>query len=369
MKKCRILALVLALCMILALGASCAKKTEGFVSFRDTVITQDKYFYMMSHFKALYLYTYFGLTEDNAEIWEQQMTAGVTVGDYLSALALSNIMSIAVYVELFDDYGLTLTAEDTASVEAQISQLVATAGNQSALEKELSKFGANIETVRSVLTDSIKVSRLQEYLYGENGIEAVSDEEIEKYFTENYMRCKLILIHKKQDYVYDASGEAVYDTDTGKYVTREMTEDEIAEKKALYENLRDRILKNGEDFEALMSEYTMESGMKKFTDGYYVTSASTFVPNEVIVALKAIEVGDVTAVESESGWYILKRLELIEGAWKDENYSAAMFGDLRSTVSTLAMSELVAPYANDIIVDSEIVETYPITKFTPNFSY
>lgn len=369
MKKCRFIALILALCMILTLAVSCGGKEEGFVTFRDTVIGENKYFYLMSHFKALYLYTYFGLTEDNATIWEQEMAVGVTVGDYLSALALSNIMSIAVYVELFEDYGLTLSSDELATVDTQINQLIATAGSESALEKELSKFGADIQTVREVLTDSLKVSKLQEYLYGENGIEAVSDDAVEEYFQENYMRCKLILIHKTQDYVYDANGEPVYDTDTSKFVTREMSEEEIAEKKALYEELRDRILKDGEDFETLMNEYTMESGMKRFADGYYVTSASTFVPNEVLVALKAIEEGDVTAVESESGWYILKRYELIEGAWNDEEYSAAMFGDLRSTVSTLAMSELVAPYANEIIVDTEIIETYPITKFTPNFNY
>lgn len=369
MKKCRILALILALCMILTFTVSCGKKAEGFVSFRDTVIDQNKYFYMMSHFKALYLYSYFGLTEDNAQIWEQQMTADVTVGDYLSALALSNIMSIAVYVELFDDYGLTLSQSDLQTVDTQISQLIATAGSESELQKELSKYGADIETVRSVLTDSVKVSRLQEYLYGENGVEAISDEEVEEYFTENYMRCKLILIHKTQDYVYDANGEPVFDEDTQKFVTRDMSEDEIAEKEALYEQLKDRILKDGEDFEALMTEYTMESGMKKFADGYYVTSASTFVPNEVLVALKAIEEGEVTAVESESGWYIVKRYELVEDAWKNEEYSAAMFGDLKNTVSTLAMSELVAPYADEIVVDSEVVETYPISKFTPNFNY
>ncbi len=369
MKKCRFIALILALCMILAFAASCGDKPEGFVTFRDTVISENKYFYMMSHFKALYLYTYFGLTEDNPEIWKQQMTAGVTVGDYLSALALSNIMSIVVYVELFDEYNLTLSQDDLQTIDAQINQLIATAGGESALEKELSKYGADIDTVKSVLSDSLKVSKLQEYLYGENGIKAISDEEVEKYFQENYMRCKLLMIHKTQDYVYDANGEPVYDTDTSKFVTREMSEEEIAEKKALFEDLRDRILKGGEDFEALMSEYTMESGMKKFADGYYVTSASTFVPNEVLVALKAIDEGEVTAVESESAWYILKRYELIDGAWNNEEYSAAMFGDLRSTVSTLAMSELVAPYADEIVVDSEIVETYPITKFTPNFKY
>lgn len=369
MKISRIAALILALCMLLTLAVGCGTSTDAFITFRDTVVDQNKYIYMMSHFKALYLASYFGFGVDNPAIWEQDMGNGVTIGDYLGAMALSNIMSIAMYTQLFDEYGLTVTAEDSATIDARINNLIATAGSEGALEKELSKYGSDIATVRSVLTDSVKVSKLQEYLFGENGTMPISDEDIEAYYKENYQRCKFIFIHKTQDYVYDANGEPVFDNDTQKFVTKDMTDEEKAAKKALFEDIKDRVLNGGEDFEALLAQYTMESGMKKFTDGYYINESTTFVPTEVRLLLSTLEIGDIKSVETDTGWYLVKHYELIDGAWKDEAYAAAMFDTLAATVQNLAMSELITPFADEVVVNTKAVEQYPMTKLTPNFEY
>ncbi len=369
MKISRIVALILALCTVLTFAVGCGTSTDAFITFRDTVVDQNKYIYMMSHFKALYLASYFGFGVDNPAIWEQDMGNGATVGDYLGAMALSNIMSIAMYTQLFDEYGLTVTAEDTATIDERINKLIDTVGSEAQLEKELSKYGSDIATVRSVLTDSIKVSRLQDYLFGENGTKPITDEDIEKYYKENYQRCKFIFIHKTQDYVYDAKGEPVFDNDTQKFVTRDMTEEECVQKKELFEGIKDRIINGGEDFEALLEQYTMESGMKKFPDGYYITSSSTFVPTEVRVLLSTLEVGDIKSVETDNGWYLVKCYELIDSAWKDETYAAAMFDSLRATVVNLAMSELITPFADEVVVDTNSIEKYPMSKLTPNFDY
>lgn len=369
MKISRIVALILALCTVLTFAVGCGTSTDAFITFRDTVVDQNKYIYMMSHFKALYLASYFGFGVDNPSIWEQEMGNGVTVGDYLGAMALSNVMSIAMYTQLFDEYGLTVSAEETASIEEQINKLAATAGSEAQLEKELSKYGSDIATVRSVLTDSVKVSKLQNYLFGENGTTPVTDEDIEEYYKENYQRCKFIFIHKTQDYVYDANSEPVFDEDTQKFVTRDMTEEQCAEKKELFEDVKDRIINGDEDFEALLDEYTMESGMRKFTDGYYITSTTTFVPTEVRVLLSTLDVDQIKSVETDNGWYLVKRYELIDGAWKDEAYAAAMFDSLKTTVVNLAMSELITPFADEVVVNTEAVEQYPMSKLTPNFEY
>ena len=368
MKKYKLAALIAAACMTVGSVVGCGSSAASAITFRDTVIDENEFCYMMSSYKAMYLYGYFGQTSDNPQLWSTEMAEGVTVGDYLSALAVSNIMSSAVYIELFDDYGLTLTNDEINTADAKIDQLVSSVGSRSALNKQLANFGANIDTLRSVLVDSLKVTKLQEYLYGENGINAATSDEIEAYYDENYMRCKFIFISSKQEYEYDENGDPIYDSSTNTYKTRELTSEERTEKEALAADLEKRIAA-GEDFEMLLQEYTMDTGMLNFEDGYYFTSASTYIENDVKTAVAEMTMGETRALETESGWYIVKRYELRDGAWADEKYAAAMFGSITSTVNTIKMNELIAPYAEEIIVNKEIIASYPIAYCTPNFNY
>ena len=83
--------------------------------------------------------------------------------------------------------------------------------------------------------------------------------------------------------------------------------DENAKQLELANELLDRI-KNGEDFDELMNEYSEDTGLATNPDGY------TFMPGEMVDefydATVALEVGEVSGiVPSSYGYHIIKRIE------------------------------------------------------------
>ena len=368
MRTSKIAALLLAVLMLVPVIAGCGEEPVSAITFRDTSISENEYCYMMSYYKGLYLYNYFGKTSDDPTIWTSELADGVTIGDYLGALTVSNIMSAAVYIDLFDEYGLTLTNEEINSVDQYIDGLISKLGSKSALNSALSAFGANIDAMRKVKIDSLKVTELQEHLYGENGIYAATEEEIDAYYNENYYRTKFIFISKTLEYERGENGE-YKKNDEGDIVTREMTAEEKTAKEALFKDIEARIA-SGEDFETLLKEYTMDTGMLHFDDGYYINSASTFVESKVKTAVAELEINKTVSLETDAGWYIIKRYELIDGAYDKEEYASAMFGgDLGETVNTVKMQKLLSEYSEEIIVNDQTVADYPLAYCTPNFNY
>ncbi len=367
MKKTRLAALILAVVMIVCAFAGCGKEAVAAITFRDTVITENEFIYWMSTYKGIFLKT-LGSTTDNPAFWSAQMAEGVTYGDYFDALAQSSIMSNAVALQLFGEYGLTLTKEEINSVDTAINSLITSVGGRSTLNSYLVAYGINIDILRDIKLDTLKAAKLQNHLYGENGIYAATEEELDAYYKENYYRAKYIVISKDMDYILDEKGERILDTETGSYLTRDLTEAEVEEKKELAKDLELRIT-SGEDFETLMKEYTMDTRLLGFEDGYYFTSSATFVENAVKQAVATMAFDEVKAIETELGWYIIKRYELREDAWKDEAYAPYMFTDLAASVNTVKMQEAFGGFSDEIITNDMVIDSYTIANCTANFYY
>lgn len=367
MFKIKVAAFILALVMILGTLAGCGEKAQSVMTFRENVIDENEYCYMMSNYKAIYLYNLFGMTQDNPSFWTNEISDGITVSDYLSALANSTILSTVLYLGLFDEYGLSLSTEELAAVDAQMDSFIKSAGGKSALNSNLAAYGANVDTMKNVMIDSLKINKLKAYLYGENGIDLATADEIDAYYKEKYMCTKLIFISATKDYEYDENGEMIFDESTNSYKTRDITEEEKAAKKVLFDEACARV-DNGEDFDELMEEYTMNIDMLNYEDGYYVTESSTFLEQAVMTTLSELEIGESTSLETASGWYIVKRCELRDKAYADEKYTAVMFSDLIDNIHTAKMQKKIEPYVDEVVMDKDLMSTYPISACTPNFS-
>ena len=92
---------------------------------------------------------------------------------------------------------------------------------------------------------------LKDYYFGENGVSVPSDDELQKYFDDNYITAKHILILTTNP----STGET----------TRT---DEEAKKEA--QAVLDR-LNNGEDFDALLTEKNEDAGEAQYAKGYTFT--------------------------------------------------------------------------------------------------
>lgn len=363
----QILCLALAAVMLVMTLAGCGSESPAAIVVGDVRISSNMFCYWMSRYKAMFLYAYFGTTTDNSQYWTAQLADGVTAGDFLEALAISNIKSNAVCLKLFEDYGLQLSKDEINAVDEKVNQKISAAGSKSALNSALSAYGANVNVLREVYLAEAKLTALQTYLFGDNGIMKVTDDELNSYYQENYYHDKHILVLTAAKYVTDAEGNPEVDSTTGSYKTEELTEEEKAAKIELAADLEKRIAA-GEDFDALVAQYTEDLGMQHFKDGYYFTSASTYLPTDVINAVKELKIGDVQTVETTAGIYIVKRYELADKAYSDENLSA-MFSDMSNAVTSIKLQNLVAEHADEIVTNDEIIADYPLAYCTANFYY
>lgn len=365
MKKRRILSFAAAAVISLGILSGCAEEAKPAITFRDTVITENEYCYYMSTYKGMFLAT-MGQTTDNAAYWSGQIAEGVTVGDYVGVLAVNEVMTYAVLLGLFDEYGLSLTTAEINSVDSAIDTYTKAAGGKGALNSVLSAYGINVGILREIKLDTLKIKKVQEYMMGEGDIIVSTDSDREAYFNDAYKRVKYIFISSQKDYVRELDG-SLAKNDDGSYKTRDITNTEKEEKAALVEELNTR-LADGEDFEALLSEYTMDVGMMHFPDGYYYTSSASYVEAALQSALSEAEVGELVNVETDSGWYIAKPYALEEGAWKKEE-NAAMFTNFEAMVNTLKLQEFIAEFADEVSIEEGIVASYPLAYCSPNFSY
>lgn len=363
----QILCLALAAVMLVMTLAGCGSESPAAIIVGDVRISSNMFCYWMSRYKAMFLYAYFGTTTDNSQYWTAQLADGVTAGDFLEALAISNIKSNAVCLKLFEDYGLQLSKDEINAVDEKVNQKISAAGSKSALNSALSAYGANVNVLREVYLAEAKLTALQSYLFGDNGIMKVTDAELDAYYKENYYHDKHILVLTAAKYVTDAEGNPEVDSSTGAYKTEELSEEEKAAKIELAADLEKRIAA-GEDFDALVAQYTEDLGMQHFKNGYYFTSASTYLPTDVINAVKELKIGDVQTVETTAGIYIVKRYELEDKAYADENL-AAMFSDMSSAVTSIKLQNLVAEHADEIVTNDEIIADYPLAYCTANFYY
>lgn len=179
---------------------------------------------------------------------------------------------------------------------AQNSSFVLTDEMSAAIDNAIATEIANVNAVEgtsyekaiedSFLTDSVYRTLVKNQCIAElmsYSSYTVSDEDYLGYVKDNYVRVKHILC-----------------------ATTNLDEEQKASVKALADSLSQRA-KNGEDFEALVTEYS-EDGMDAST-GYYFTKGQMVEPFET--ASYALAVGEVSdPVESQYGYHIIKKYEM-----------------------------------------------------------
>ena len=113
------------------------------------------------------------------------------------------------------------------------------------------------------------------------------------------------------------------------------TAEEDAEVLAKMNEILER-LNNGEDFDALMNEYSEDPGLATYPNGY------TFMDGEMVTefydATNALEVGGISGiVRSSSGYHIIKRIEPDFDETKSRLISLAVDVELESRISAAEM--------------------------------
>lgn len=288
-------------------------------------VCADEYAGYMLYNMAYYanMYAQFGM----ADVWNDEYAAA-TLGSSMPQAAKDQSVYARVVLQKFNELGLKLTYDQEKQM-TQLRQDTIDSMGYDAFAKQIANFGFSDQSYNNFMYISQCYNALNEYYYGENGANVPSDEDLRQYFADNYIAAKHILIST----VDSTMGETV------------RTDEEA---KAEAQKILDRI-NAGEDYDALMNEYSEDPGLAGNPDGYIFTEGE--MVTEFYDGAKALAEDEVSGlVKSDYGYHIIKRVPLdVDGQF--ENYKS-----LLTTAVAGTMDDLLTQWMQE--ADVQTTETY-----------
>lgn len=307
----RFIALTLALVMLCCCAAGCGSDTkeDTVMTVNGTSVSFDEYMaglnQAVSELEDLYQ-SYSGTSVD----WDGKFLFDDTVTNLEWCLkrAGQQVARYRVVEQKAKEMGVTLTDEQTTAIDDQIQnikdQYVTSDDNaDTQLQAFFASYGYTEDSYRERCRLNYLYSDLFTEIYGEQGSK-LSDDKVQAYAEENdYITSAHILL---------LTSETVTDAD-GKSTSKELSDEVKAEKKAKAEELCAELKAITDDterwtrFKELMNEYSEDTGLPQFPEGYCFTKGSMVTEyDDASRALKEYEVSDV--VESQFGYHVIMRL-------------------------------------------------------------
>lgn len=269
----------------------------------------------------------------SADIWSQTVS-GTDAVTWTKNNALESCKKLAVIEKLCAQRNVTLTKdqESTASSNASTSY--------SAYKTLWSNNDISETSLQRLVKDLYLKQKLFDSYYGKNGDKAVSESEIENYYTENFAHVKQIFISK-----YDTTNYTALSGDNLK----------AAEKKAkeAYEAAK----ADPKNFDKYVEKYNEDPGMKSDPNGYIFskkTAASDGFDTKFTDLAFSLKVGDVGMAKSDMGWFIEYRVDT------DPKDSDTFTDSMKSTV----LSEMKIDEFEKLITDQVAKESFQLNDST-----
>jgi len=230
----------------------------------------------------------------------------------LAQAAQDQTVQMYVINQNMEKLGLSLSTEQEQELTDMRSGMMEQLGGEEAFKEYIASFGFDDAGFDAFMRSQSNYAALANYYYGENGVDVPTKEELLASFKENYIQAKHILIQ-----TVDASGEEIRTDDQAK-----------TEAQSLLERIR-----AGEDFDALMNQFSEDPGSSSNPNGYIFTEGDMVQPfYEGAKALQDNEVSD--PIKTDYGYHIIKRVPLdYEGQL--ENYRPALLNKMGKSMDML----------------------------------
>lgn len=405
-KLTRLFAMVILAAMLVLIFASCGKSDRVVLSYeapngKTYTLSEAEYAFLMKYRKYEIFSSYgYPSAWDTDQFWNSDAGDNRTLDATVTESVLETAKSIVIERYLMDEYGLALenneeTKKSMDKAAENVKKAVSNLGGTGAFRRYWGYMPEELINYNNLILQSSMVS---DHLYGHShdnhhveGVTPITDEDLNKYYTENYKQYLMILINTKEDiakdddgniqYVcYDKNGKEVIVTDISEeylkekeytlgysYEYKEIKDEDRIEEKKGYSDVILQQLKDGADFKELALKYSDEFLTSYYENGYMV-SGDLISDKDAIKAIEKLEIGDYTeeAISLQSGKYvyIIKRVELTEKAYThadedaEETEYADIFKNFKTTVKSHTYSELIKDYAESIVVNTEIVGKY-----------
>ncbi|MBR5453318.1 MAG: peptidylprolyl isomerase [Clostridia bacterium] len=363
MKKIlKITAILTVLSLLLCFMIGCSSAPAA-MKYNGTVLTTNMYSFYLSRYKAQILASY-NSGQDNESFWTQVLDeeSGDTFADFFTDIVVDNIKINVICAELFDEYDLSLSKDVYQSIDSEIASLIDEYYSRAEFNLTAASFGVNDKILRDIYVMDAEIKALYSYLFGEGGIQAVTEAEKEQHYRDDYFHIKTIFINTTYDILTDEDGKYIYDEE-GYVKSEDKTEEEIAAAKAKSEALK-ALLEAGEDFEGLIKEYSDDPANEAYPDGFYFTDDTTYYGNVIEVAGKLSE-GEWGIAESEYGIHYVLKLPLEDKAYEEKKYEE-FFSGLESEIVNEKFDKIISDRLEDVWVNEEEIAKYSIIAFPQN---
>ena len=293
---------------------------ETVLTVNGDAVAADEYsgymLYNMQYYASMY--AQMGLTD----LWSNKDMAK-SLGASMPEAAEQQAIYARVVMQKFNELGLKLSYNEQKEMASVRRNSIANTTKDAYLN-QIAQFGFSDQTYQNFMYISQCYQALNDYYFGENGVNTPSDEDIQKYYEDNYITAKHILITT----VDPASGET-------------KRTDEEAKKEA--QSILDR-MNAGEDFDTLMNQYSEDTGLSNNPNGYTFTEGQ--MVDEFYNAAKALQEGEVSGlVKSSYGYHIIKRVKLDDSQF--DNFKS----DIVSAISG-SMDELLKQWIDEAQVET-----------------
>ena len=241
------------------------------------------------------------------------------------------------------EYKLKLSDEQKDALEKQIESYITSYGSKAALESELSKYGASVETLKRYFELMLKQNALFEYMCRQNAAIVTSEEELKEYFKRNYVIADHIF--------FSIAGGTKED---GTVVS--LPEEEIEAKKNLSRDVYTRIVSLGEDFDELKEQYNEDVfATQYYPHGFFVTNDGTFPAEFVNAVFSDTEAEIVYAETPKTGFHVIRRLPMDESLY---NAYSDVYTKLSSAVKSAAFANTISEKAGNAYLNEELFSNY-----------
>ena len=296
------------------------ESAETVLTVNGDAVTADEYsgymLYNMQYYASMY--AQMGLTD----LWSNADMAK-SLGASMPEAAEQQAIYARVVMQKFNELGLKLSYNEQKEMASVRRNSIANTTKDAYLN-QIAQFGFSDQTYQNFMYISQCYQALNDYYFGENGVNTPSDEDIQKYYEDNYITAKHILITT----VDPASGET-------------KRTDEEAKKEA--QSILDRI-NAGEDFDTLMNQYSEDTGLSNNPNGYTFTEGQ--MVTEFYDGAKALAEDEVSElVKSNYGYHIIKRVKL------DDSQLDNFKSDIVSAISG-SMDELLQQWMDEAQVET-----------------
>lgn len=210
--------------------------------------------------------------------------------------ALEEVVKYKVQLKKAKELGLSLTEQEKEEVVEQKKSYVDYIGGRENYKKQLDEMKLSDKSFTTLLENYKLTEKLFNKITSEGTEYNISEQEIKEYYEKN-----------KEDFKQEKvkAKHILFSTvdDSGQPLPEDKQNE--AEKKA--EEIYEKI-KNGEDFDQLMNEYSQDPGLQTNPDGY-TFGRGEMVPEfeQTAYALKPGEVSEI--VKTDFGYHIIKVLD------------------------------------------------------------